>query len=94
MKFSNNTEVKETVKFLERMVCQSIEFDLSIRHRNEKVCPFTRMLEGFQNDDNFLKAEKLDKVLKILKEKMDVELKRINEFKSHNENYIGKKSVL
>lgn len=83
MKFGNNMAVRETEKFLERMVSQSIEFDLSVRHRNEKVCPFTYMLLEFKNDNHFLKAEKLGAVLAALKQEVEAESKRVREFKEN-----------
>jgi len=62
MKFANNPTVKEILKYLERMVAQIIEFDMTIRQRNEKMCPFTSMLCYFQNDTTFVKGAQLDQV--------------------------------
>lgn len=55
---------------------------MNIRHRNEKICPFTSMLRGFQDDDHFLKAEQLDKVMQALETGIEAENQRVAEFKS------------
>jgi len=57
MKFANNKEVKKILHFLERMVSQTIEFDLTLRIRDERLCPFTSMINQFKNDDYLIRGE-------------------------------------
>lgn len=73
MKFANNTEVKRIFKFLEKMVSQAIEFDLTLRVRDERICPFTSMINRFKNDDKILRGDALAKVLAVLNEELEIE---------------------
>lgn len=93
MKFANNPEVKSILKFLEKMVSQAIEFDLTLRVRDERKVPFSQMINMFKNDDKILRGEALAKVLAALKEGMELERQRVNDFRSNMEIFENKQSV-
>jgi hypothetical protein len=87
MKFANNPEVKSILKFLEKMVSQAIEFDLTLRVRDERICPFTSLINRFKNDDEVIKGDTLAKVLAVLKEGLESEQRRVSDFRSRPENF-------
>jgi hypothetical protein len=50
------------------------------------------MINQFKNDDRILRGETLNKVIAVLKEEIQTERKRVNEFRSHPEHYAQKQS--
>lgn len=94
MKFANNKDLKDQLKFIERMIAQSIEFDLTVRLRDETFCPFTEMINKFPHEDTILKDHKLEQVVEAANENIEIEMKRIREFKINEANYLDKKDLL
>ena len=76
------------------MIAQSIEFDLTVRLRDENFCPFTEMINKFPHEDTLLKDLKLQEVVEVANENIEKEMKRINDFKKNEANYQDKKDLL
>jgi hypothetical protein len=76
------------------MIAQSIEFDLTVRLRDETFCPFTEMINKFPHEETLLKGLKLEEVVESANENIEKEMKRISDFKKNEANYQDKKDLL